>query len=261
MRYRMFGRRTLVLCLLTVANAPALGAQAVLSGVVKEDSSGRLLPGVEVRLEGTDRVARTDSAGRYALVSKKGEHVALFRALGYQPSRVRVKLADGDTARADAALVRVPAHELDTVAVNAAPVVRTMREGIVERKRLGLGKFIEAAELRKYDARNTGDFLRSLGVRLIEYYDCEPFRCPVELRAVGDGARTEGGAKCYSTVVFDNVVIYRSGTTMRPPDFRRDFPSTSLAAIEYYKNATQIPTEFAGWRADCGVIVLWSRRD
>lgn len=59
-------------------------AQTVLTGSVREDSSGRGLPGVEVVLLGYGLRTTADAAGRYLLGKLPvGYQVVLFRLVGY----------------------------------------------------------------------------------------------------------------------------------------------------------------------------------
>lgn len=65
------------------------------------------------------------------------------------------------------------------------------------------------------------------------------------------------------SVFFNGAPVYRSDISRgsgRPPDLARDFTVSSLESIEYYKGASDTPQQFGGANADCGALVLWSRR-
>jgi hypothetical protein len=39
----------------------------------------------------------------------------------------------------------------------------------------------------------------------------------------------------------------------------REFALTGLDAVEVYRSAAEVPLEYGGANAGCGVILLWSR--
>jgi hypothetical protein len=72
-----------------------------------------------------------------------------------------------------------------------------------------------------------------------------------------------GNPPCFVSVFFNATTIYRSErgvTGGKPPDFSRDFSVASLESVEYYRTSSEVPTEFGGANANCGALVLWSRR-
>jgi hypothetical protein len=256
----------------------ALCAQ-VLAGVVREDSTGRPVVGVEVTIEGKANRATTDSAGRYSFGAPSGVQIVLFRAPGYRPIRMRVSMK-GDTVQADASLLRAgQATQLDPVQVKAPTRVATVgRDGFEERQAQGFGKFIDSVALRARESRRLSDVLRELtGVKLIEYR--EPPSPAITIRAISPTSpmsqsydierpvvgviHVPGNPPCFVSVFFNGTTIYRSERRTaigQPPDFSRDFSVSSLESVEYYRSASQVPPQFGGSNADCGALVLWSRR-
>jgi hypothetical protein len=246
----------LVACLtLHVVLSADATAQAVLRGIVR-DTAGRPLSGAQVMLEGSRFQARTDSSGSYSISADPGSHTVLFRHLGYEPQEKRTRLVRGEVVVVNATLVRGDAPELDTVNVRGARPRGVGREAFGERRALGLGKFVDSAQIRKWESRRTSEVLRELGVRMWTVkgpYQEELAANPIKLNQ-------EGQPSCFMTVILDGTTIYRSGSRTPPPDFRREFQLMSLEAIEVYRTAAQVPQEFAGRGVDCGVIVLWTRR-
>lgn len=256
------------------AIAPRAEAQSVVSGTVREDSTGRALPGVEIQIEGAKQRALTDSAGRYALEIATGNRVVSFRLPGYQPLRMRV-IVKRDSVNADATLVRAFATQLEAVRVNAPQ--RTMgigRDGFAERRAMGFGKFVDSTVLRKKEGSRLSDVLRELtGVRMLEWRDpnssvaemraISPIREPPQAYTMSSGAPYPQRPPCWVSVFFNGAPVYRSDVSRgsgRPPDLARDFTVSSLESIEYYKGASDTPQQFGGANADCGALVLWSRR-
>lgn len=54
-------------------------------------------------------------------------------------------------------------------------------------------------------------------------------------------------------------MVYRSGHG-KPLDWSRDFFVPEYQAVEAYRSAAEVPTEFSGASSQCGVVVLWTRR-
>jgi hypothetical protein len=219
----------------------------------------------------------TDSAGSYALVVPNGVRIANFRLPGYRPVKVRVSMK-GDTVRANASLIRAQATQLDPVRVNAPTgVTGTGRDGLASRRERGFGKFVDSTALRSREDRRLSDVMRELAsVRFVDYR--EPGSTVIEVRAVSPTSPTTqgyqvttsqgpmnvpGNPPCFVSVFFNATTIYRSerGTSGgKPPDFSRDFTVASLESVEYYRTSAEVPTEFGGGNANCGALVLWSRR-
>jgi hypothetical protein len=249
-----------------------LGGQTI-TGVVREDGVGRPLPGVEVLVEGTSRTAKTDEVGRYTLVRVEvGTYVLLFRSVGFAPLRMRVTVQTGDTIETNVTLVKSSVQELDPVEVKAAvPGPRGMgREAFDERRRLGFGKFIDSAEIRRAETRRPSDLLRGIpGLMMVRFRECDSpgsTRCgPAEDRAASSRGMTsmvqrQNKEYCWMTVMLDGNPLYLSGSSRPPPDFSRDFRVSDLESIEVYRSSAEVPTEYGGTSAQCGVILLWSRR-
>jgi iron complex outermembrane receptor protein len=231
-----------------------LAAQAIIGGTVRDDSTGAPLSGVEVVIEGSDRRTTSDNAGRYQVEVAPGTHVALFRLIGFRPVRMRATLARGDTLDQEVRLLREGIARLDPVEVTARPErpLPMGRDAFEVRRRLGFGKFIDSAEMRRADGRRLSEVLRRTGVRMVNF----KIRHHVEIRA----ASPVRSSDCWVTVILDGVTIFRSGRDPDPPDFSRDFRPETLESIEYYRSPAATPIEFGGAAADCGVLVMWSRR-
>lgn len=139
-------------------------------------------------------------------------------------------------------------------------ITTTIREGFDDRRKLGLGTFFDSTEVRKFDGAGLAALLRGAkGAKVIEYRDASAPMSTAELRVASSVYQGPGGGVCWSSVIFDNVTIYRTGHIGRPPNLRLDFNITSIEAVEFYRGASQAPISVASI-ADCGVLVLWSRR-
>jgi hypothetical protein len=251
-----------LMVLVVAAVAPAFLAAQAVTGVVRVDSTGRPLPSVEVLIEDARRQTVTNDEGRYLLEAPPGIRVVLFRRVGYHPVRMRVTIGKRDTVQLDATLVRQSIQELPEVGVNVQPlpVPGSVMAAFEDRRKLGIGTFIDSTELRRFEGRRLGDVLRGrTSLRIIPFQQTVGL---IEYRAASPTAKDDDGNPCWSSVFLDGVPIYRArSVSMRPPDLNRDFDVASLMAIEYYRSASQVPMEFGTGRdSDCGVLVLWTRR-
>jgi hypothetical protein len=230
-----------------------LHAQAFIVGQVR-DSAGRGLGGAQVMLEGTTTEARTDSIGTFRLLASPATYSLLVRHVGYRAIRRAVTAATNDTARVLITLAASERPELDTITVRADLDYAPGRAGFAYRRRVGLGTFIDSTEMRKNDGRELSSILRRIrGLRIV----------PGPPRTNG-GSRVEWAAHpvggCYVAVMIDNVFIYRGMSGETPPDLKREILSTDIESVEYYRGGGPMPPEFLIRSADCGVLVLWTRR-
>jgi hypothetical protein len=245
--------------LLFVGVTPLYG-QAFLSGIVRADSSGRPLSGVEIIIQGTGARGTTGPNGRYFIPDvPSGSRMVLFRLVGFLPSRTEVLLTIGDTTRANAVLL-AGAVVLDSINVRGSAFDNggEGRGGFEERKRLGFGKFYDAVDLRRSEHLQLRDLLRRKGGVIVDLVPVDGVRTPVAYNPykLGPG----GKPNCVMQVYFNGSKVGSGGkASERPPDLGA-FDVSSLEAVEVYSNAAQVPGIYSGPTAACRVILLWSRQ-
>lgn len=231
-----------------------------MSGIVREDSSARPLEGVEVLINGTPHRAVTGANGRYLLEGlPPGIYQAIFRAVGHIPVRMDVLLTAGETTRANATLVRSDVV-LDPIVVTG----ETDRprgiglEAFEERRKMGFGRFVDSTEMRRSEHMGLHDVLRRQGVNVMPVGSRWIPMHPTSRNALGQ-------LDCQMSVYLDGILVHKGGrfgasTVDTDLDLRRGFNISALTAIEIYSRAAQVPIQFSGAEASCGVVVLWSRR-
>lgn len=249
---------------LICGTAAPLAGQTTMIGIVRDDSTGRPLPGVEVLLGGTTHATVTNAAGRYTLAGlPAGNHQAIFRIVGYLPARVTVLLSAGDTLRVNQVLVPSTVV-LDPIEVTGEPDVGLAGRGFHERMKMGFGRFYESAELRELEHVNLSDVLRRKGGVTITQVG---FNGP--MIAMHPTSRNQQGfLDCVMSVYLDGKRVFAGGKTdqMSPfeaegiPDLRRFVPVAEVEGIEVYRSSAQIPVQFGGSTGQCGAVVLWTRR-
>lgn len=247
-----------------------LAAQAALRGVVVEEGTSRPLAGVRVMLERTYQQTITDESGRFFLADLPlGTRIVLFSSIGHIPLRLQVSLTQGDTTFADVSMLSDPLR-LDSVVVNA-PSPGRVNPRLVEfeeRRSRGIGFHLDSAYLRRAENRRFSEVLREApSIRIMPFQESRGGGIvPITKYFAASVRRTGmGGQPCYLSVFLDGQPIYRSGGIGGggfgdPPDWARDFQVTNFDAVEVYASPAEVPIEFSGRHAECGVILLWTRR-
>ena len=243
-------RRLPLVAVTSVLAGHALVAQQVagLRGVVSDKSTGRPVVGAQVTLVENSRSTSTDSAGRFQLAGlPAGATHLTVRAAGFPQRRVVVNLVSaGVIERAieldsTAATRMAEAQALPEVSVTAPANPANYRLVDFERRRqLGRGQFMTENEIVQSGAYNVADAVKNMRGVL---YECG------------------GGSGCY---------IHMARAPMRClPEFivdgheMNDFgphtPIRDIIGLEVYTGPTEVPGEYAGRFAGCGVIVIWTR--
>jgi hypothetical protein len=270
---RSTGRTLQIVGFLLVAWSPLAG-QAVLTGLVREDATGRVLSGVEILVEGSSLIAVSDQAGEYAFQSvPRGAQVVLFRSVGFRPIRIRVELGEGGVARLDAILVPF-AVQLDPL-VTSTEVKQPKgmgREAFEERRNMGFGKFIDSLELRRSEDRRLSDLLRRHnGVVIAQNRYAMSTRTGCFMQVIYDEQSVYSPAAYTPSAIAAAPATGPAGATSRstrtarplPPSNLFDintFSVSNLEAVEIYRSLSDTPLQFGGASAGCGTLVLWSRR-
>lgn len=257
---------------MTAALAPdRAGAQSVLRGVVRSDSSSRRLLGARIALEPLGRSAESDGQGRYGFVAlPPGRYTASAQAIGHRPVRFEVEVGPADTLEVDIRLTAVAVRLPDLESRAAAVPYRSGKMEELERRRqMGLGRFLTRADLRGKESLSLSNVLRVItGVRLV----VRPWNCGGGFAvATGRG----GGASqdvqlycpadrnamfppaCYLSVYLDGARIW-AWDQPDPPNID-DFLTGSLEGIEVYRGPSELPPQFQSTGTPCGAILLWTR--
>jgi hypothetical protein len=249
-----------------------LAAQATMTGIVREDSSARPLEGVEVLINGTAHRTMTGANGRYLLEGlPAGIYQAIFRSVGHIPMRMDVLLTVGESTRANATLVRSDVV-LDPIVVTgeADRPWGIGLEAFEERRKMGFGRFIDSATLRRSEHIRMADLLRRHAG--IEVRAARIAGAPGWVALNPTGRDITGAPNCLMSIYLDGNMVGRGGVLGKTgqcigpggncidvPDLGL-FDLTSVEAVEVYRRASEIPVQFGGAMASCGVIAIWSRR-
>lgn len=216
-------------------------AQATLRGRVIDSEVGQPLQDATVRVKGTPAQLITDSLGRFQTIElPAGATEIRIQLLGYAPGIFSVDLPASGTLEKD--------FSLDFTG-NKLPeqVVRARAERLMpryvdfeQRRQRKLGAYFRWDELEARGYSSVGDALRTVrGIRI--KCNQQTFECSAFL------ARTP---HCQPTWWIDGVEVH---------SFHENTPIRDVYGIEVYRGAGEVPGEYSGSNAACGVIVIWTK--
>ena len=255
-------RRLALSAALLLSSATAASAQARrdgrIAGAVVDKATGNPVAGATVVSLIDGKSQRTDSAGTYRLEKlPSGIIRVLVRADGFPAKGVIVALGPGEVvdqrieldSTAAAAAPPPPQNTgattgrfqaLPTVTVEATPSLGPRYASFERRRKTGVGQFVVRADIEKGGFNNLQDVLRTLrGVTM----DCaNSHTCGVRM--------ARAPMRCLPEYIVDDTSDPNFGPTVAVRD---------IEAIEVYTGPADVPGEYAGRNAGCGVIVIWTR--
>ena len=238
--------------LLATAVIPVMSAfgqtpLAKMSGTVIDATTRAFIANAEIIHLTNGRSVTTDSVGRYLFADvPAGIARFLVRVRGFPATSVTVALARGDSlARVivlDSSLAaRAAAQAIPALAV-VAPREPLPRYVDFERRRLtGRGQYVTRQDIEKASYATLQDAMR--GLRGINT-ECGGGGSGCSIRMV------RAPMRCRPEYIIDERVDndFGPGTAIR-----------DIEGIEVYTGPSDVPGEFAGRNAGCGVIVVWTR--
>ena len=234
-----------------LAAPPAHAQGSTFTGRVLTDS-GVALAGAEVVLSGPNRSARTDANGEFRLSRiPAGEHIVNVRMPGFAPKVDTMEVADAGEVRREYRLARIEAT-LPEVPVTTSLLDRRLYE-FHERRRFGIGRFLDSAEFAKTTGTRTSDRLRKLpGVVITRGRFSDAYVANNRERPLGPA-----GSWCPAAVWLDNINL---GTNYNV----NQLDPSMIVAIEWYAGQASIPARFnvtppGPNKKYCGVLVIWTR--
>ena len=226
--------------------AVAQTGTAQVAGTVVDLTTGTAVPNADILHVGVGRRVTSDSLGNYLFPALPAGIVRLLvRGPGFPPTMVIVALARSESLshviELDSTDVgRAAAQALPAMAVTA-PRPPSPRYADFERRRLtGRGQYLVREDIEKAGHATLQSAMRGLrGVNL----DCGGGTgCAIRM--------ARAPLRCSPEYIVDERVDNQFG------------PGTAIGdieGIEVYTGPADVPGEFAGRTAGCGVIVVWTR--
>jgi hypothetical protein len=183
----------------------------------------------------------TDSTGRFRIGGiPKGRVVVVVRRIGFGPVTSQLVFRERDSLEVDFLLVAIP-QALPDVRVEATLTSRKLAE-FDERRRFGIGHFLDSADIAKRGGSRLTDKLRHLpGLAVV----CRRGSCGV----VSTRGQSSLLQDCPVRLALDGAHV----TAFRIDDIQ---PS-EVAGIEWYAGPAQIPARFNSSRSACGFLMIW----
>jgi len=219
------------------------GSRATLIGEVREVSSGRLIAGAQLRIEGTAIRNVSDARGRFVLFGvPAGARALVAEMLGYATRTERVVAAAGRTLELQV-LLSAQAIPLDPIEVKVRSNALE-RVGFYDRRDDPgtFGRFFDRAEIERRGLATFPELFRNVSRAIVDYGG--PGSTLVRFRGSGEGMR----GPCIPPLYLDGMRMV--GTTW-------DFISPAwIEAVEIYVGREAPPAYLNA----CGAVLVWTRR-
>jgi len=239
----VFHRVALPLSLGAATAVPTLAQNSRMTGRVLDKVSRKPIAAAEIRLIGDGRSVTSDSAGHFSFGALPGGtsrfvvHAPSFPDLSIvvnlpldQESVREIELDSTAVRRLEPILVTAPA---------AAPISYRLVD-FERRRNTGRGQYLTEEDIIKSGAMNLQDAVRPL--RGVTEECAGAGRCVLRM--------SRAPMHCQPDYVIDERLNN---------DFGPFTPIRDIVAIEVYTGPADVPGEFAGRTAGCGVIVIWTR--
>lgn len=261
--------RALISFLLLVAIAGSVRAQGTvtLRGVVIDDSTGALLAGAEIFLNGGAQRTTSDESGAFTVPGlRSGEQVITIRLIGFGPLTTAIDIAPADTGIIEFALVRnVTRLAPTTILGERDPLERSKLADFFRRKQYGIGSFLGRDLFENAMAKQTADILRLhvAGLRILSSH-CSTAAYVVSSRISGSIENNEFirvcgrilDRRCPAAIYLDGVPVYRGMPGEAPFNINQITPA-EIAAVEAYAGTSELPSEFRGTGRTCAALAIW----
>ena len=252
----------LLLAALFLASATASAHAQVLRGRVIDNTTGEGVPTANVEALADGRSAgrtRTEADGKFELrLRAAGTFRLTAERTGYTASvSSDVPVAPRETVYVELR-VAAAAMQLDPLRVTArvAPPHRRSLElsGFYERERLGIGRFIRREDFENRSNLTTAQVLsRERGTIVVGN---GPTEFIVFARSASNGAlRRPRASYCMPLLYLDGMKIHSA------QDLNQVVQPSQIEAVELYRSTAEVPVQYSGIDASCGVILVWTRAE
>ena len=238
------------------------GGTGVLAVQAVDRMTGKPIAAAVVSLEGTERTAVTNDAGRAVLIGPAGSQMLVVRRIGYRMLERVIHVDPGDTLRLGSQPLEPVPFMLDTAVVTADRENRWLDlVGFDRRRREGGGEFLTRAQFERYAPTTVHEVLRhvpSVDIQPNPHYG-EGF--PADYRKYlilfrRTGSRLPGSQACPVAFYLDGAYL-GTDATVNVDDVVEEH---DLEAVEAYSGGAGTPPEFNVSGSECGVVVFWTRR-
>lgn len=261
-----------------VISAPRVGAQAVVRGVLYDDSTGTPLRGTVMLVDPATDAAivhtPTDSVGAFELNAHDGVYQIAAVREGYTSVlSAPVSLHDGEriTIRVPIASSGDPHHQIGVLehvrpkGGSAREASRTLLDdvGYNSRKATGIGLHYDHRDFDKSNYQTLGQFLQTVpGLSVGDPNSAQSMRMS-RSTAGSMGVLAAGGSSIGACHVGWFVDGYRTdipGRTDPLTDGLGQMDLRAITAVEVFRGISEMPAQFAAPDLTCGAVAIWTAR-
>lgn len=213
-----------------------------LQGVVLDAATLRPVPNARVILSGVPQGIQTDSSGTFRFANiADGRYTVQVIVPGVDSTTAEVEVAPRERVEMEFLVGARMGMVLPDVTVTGTMGSGSGREDFERRLAGGTGRYFTKEYIQRRKPQDLMDLMRGVAGARIE---CGPdgSRCAMRF------ARSPRGC---------SPQYYMDGMRTHPSVLYLTLP-TDVAGIEIYSGPAQIPSEFAGASARCGVIAIWT---
>jgi hypothetical protein len=221
-----------------------------IDGVVS-DTNLVPLQGAFISVLGTNLRIGTGPNGRFRITKVPvGQYLLIVKRIGYRPTSAVIDVPATDTLRLAYTLEQVGVDVLNPVVVTEKSPSKKMAE-FEQRRRLGVGQFMNADEIDAHNSARATEVLRNFTTVNVSQDNSSAITKYYAL-SKREGANPQLGA-CPMQLYVDQVPL--------PSPFNLDLlpAPREIAGIEVYSGAATIPPQFNGYDRGCGVILIWTK--
>jgi hypothetical protein len=250
--------------LLALATLP-LGAQT-LRGRVLDSASGEAIAEAAVEATQGGHVAgraRTAADGSFSIsLRAPGPVVLVAQRTGYSPNRSELSVEERETVSVELRLSSsaVAVEPLRVTARIQPPHRRNLEmAGFYDRERLGIGAFVRREDFENLATQNLAQLLqRTRGARIMYAGSKQFIYFPRNGEPTGGGGRRGAPRNgCLPRLYLDGVqVTYDTNN-----DINSVVSPNQVEAVELFRGSSEIPPQYGGSNAMCGVILVWTRHE
>jgi hypothetical protein len=262
-------RRFTLVCLLLGHSPALLSGQGIIRGTVLEAGTSRPVASAFVELvDGVSRVGTTmtDSAGEFVLrTPKTGDAILTVSRIGYSSARRTIRLSSRDASLLPI-MLSPDAIPMETVtATLETGVLEDRLKGYIQRKQLGAGYFLNEQRLKNAAGAPLSDVMR--GVPGISVSNSRTAYGPMiytnanEIQNQLSPFRRGRVPNSQMQIGPCPMQLFIDGRHFSTQDLGVDvIKPEDLIAVEIFRSIAEVPAEFGGLHARCGVISVWTRR-
>lgn len=229
---------------LLVPRAATSQSPTRLTGHVVDRATHLGIAGATISVPALGRTTTSDSSGRYVIGGfAPGTIRLVVRVLPFRATETTVRFGAGEQRSLDFVLDSAldAAAQLPAVPVTAAAPTDYRLADFERRRKTGRGQYLTDEEIKRMNAANLQDAMR--GMRGVEFH-CGggPGGCQIQM--------SRAPLHCAPEYMVDGHLDNSFGPST---------PIRDVVGLEVYTGPADLPADFSGATAGCGVIAVWTR--